>query len=321
MCCRRKTASIPFLVLALPAFLILLAAGSENHPQEGAMKHKDLSPEEEKVIVHKGTELPFTGEFWNFEGKGTYVCKRCEAPLYRSEDKFDSNCGWPSFDDEVPGAITRVPDADGVRTEIICSNCGGHLGHVFLGARLTEKNTRHCVNSISMKFIPDEEDVGIRRAYFAGGCFWGVEYLLAEAEGVISTRVGYMGGETDNPSYDDVCSGTTGHAEAVEVVYDAAKTDFEELAKLFFEIHDPTQVNRQGPDVGDQYRSAIFYVDDEQKEVAQKLIGILQEQGYAAATHLAEAGTFWPAEEYHQDYYEKTGKQPYCHVRTERFKE
>jgi methionine-R-sulfoxide reductase len=117
---------------------------------------KPLTSEEEQVIVHKGTEMPFTGKYYAFWEKGTYVCKRCGAKLYRSENKFEANCGWPSFDDEIPGAVKRLPDSDRMRTEIQCTNCGAHLGHVFAGEHFTKKDTRHCVNSMSMEFIPDK---------------------------------------------------------------------------------------------------------------------------------------------------------------------
>lgn len=287
--------------------------------QEKNMNYNKLTPEEERIIIHKGTEPPFSGKFYKFDEEGTYVCKRCNALLFQSEDKFESGCGWPSFDDEIPGAVKRIPDADGVRTEIVCANCGAHLGHIFLGEDFTEKNIRHCVNSVSLDFIPTEKDTQTQRAYFAGGCFWGAEHLLQNAEGVISTRVGYMGGHMQNPTYKEVCSGTTGHAETVEVVFDPSKTSFETLAKLFFEIHDPTQVNRQGPDVGHQYRSAIFFVNEEQKQTAEKLINVLKEKGYGVATELTQADTFWEAEDYHQDYYDNTGKQPYCHFYQKRF--
>jgi len=288
--------------------------------QNTNMNYNKLTPEEERVIVNKGTEAPFTGKYDKFNQKGTYVCKRCNAPLYKSKDKFDAGCGWPSFDDEVPGAIKRIPDPDGIRTEIECANCGAHLGHVFKGEGFTSKNTRHCVNSISMNFIPDNPSgLNSEKAIFAGGCFWGMEYYLQKADGVISTCVGYIGGHTKNPTYKEVCSHTTGFAEAVEVTFDPSKTSFEELARLFFEIHDPTQVDRQGPDMGDQYRSAIFYLNEEQKVISEKLIKILQSKGYDVATKIVKAETFYTAEDYHQKYYEHNGETPYCHRYVKRF--
>jgi peptide methionine sulfoxide reductase msrA/msrB len=282
-------------------------------------KHRKLTPEEEHVIVHKGTERPFTGEHWDFFEEGVYHCRRCNAPLYHSEHKFSSSCGWPSFDDEIAGAVRRERDPDGVRTEILCANCGAHLGHVFEGERLTDKNIRHCVNSISMTFVPAKVDVSEAKAYFAGGCFWGVEYHFERLEGVISAVSGYMGGTVDNPSYRAVCSGQTGHLEVVEVKYDPNKVSYEKLARLFFETHDPTQANGQGPDIGAQYLSAIFYTNEQEKETAKKLIGILKDKGYEVVTQVLPASTFWKAEDYHQDYYAKTGKQPYCHAYQKRF--
>jgi len=283
------------------------------------MKTKPLTPEEERIIVHKGTEMPFTGKYVNHKEKGTYVCKRCNAPLYRSEDKFDSLCGWPSFDDEIPGAVKRIADADDQRTEISCANCNAHLGHLFLGEEMTKKNTRHCVNSISMNFVPTESQKKTERAIFAAGCFWGVEYYFKKTKGILSTSVGYTGGQTENPDYQEVCYLDTGHVEAVEVIFDPTVTSYEELAKLFFEIHDPTQINRQGPDIGEQYRSEIFYLNHNQKIVAEKLIKRLEDKGVKIATQVTEAATFWPAEEVHQDYYAKTGHAPYCNVLTKRF--
>lgn len=287
--------------------------------KESEMVYNRLTPEEEWVILHKGTEIPFSGEYYDHHEEGMYLCKRCGAPLFTSDAKFDSGTGWPSFDDAIPGAVKQVPDSDGIRIEIVCSRCGAHLGHVFYGEGFTEKNTRYCVNTISLDFLP-QEDTGITQtAIFAGGCFWGMEYHFSAAEGVLSTRVGYTGGHTDNPTYKDVCRGDTGHVEAIEVTFDPDQTSYEELAKLFFEIHDPTQVNRQGPDIGEQYRSMIFYADEEQGTIAESLIETLQSKGYQVATQLEPAGEFWEAEDYHQDYYERKGSQPYCHVYTKRF--
>lgn len=280
---------------------------------------RPLTPEEERVIIHKGTERPFTGRYVRHFEKGIYTCRQCGAELFESSSKFRSDCGWPSFDEQIPGAVKWQPDADGMRTEIVCNNCGGHLGHVFLGERLTEKNTRYCVNSISMDFIPAEQRQAeakpkTERALFASGCFWGTEYHFQRAPGVISTTVGFTGGRVANPTYKQVCTGRTGHAETTEVIYDPSKTSYEQLAKLFFETHDFTQLNRQGPDVGTQYRSAIFYLNDEQKQIAEKLIRQLRDKGFNVKTKVVKAGAFWPAEDYHQDYYNNKGGTPYCHV-------
>jgi peptide methionine sulfoxide reductase msrA/msrB len=282
---------------------------------------RELTEEEKRVIIDKGTERPFSGKYNMHFEDGIYTCRQCGAKLFESDSKFKSGCGWPSFDDEIEGAVKKQKDADGVRTEILCANCGGHLGHVFFGEGLTEKNVRYCVNSVSLDFEdqPEEnqtpaKEPELEKAYFAGGCFWGVEYHFEKLDGVKSVISGYMGGDVESPSYKEVCSGKTGHAETVEIVYDPSKVSFEKLAKLFFEIHDFTQLNRQGPDIGEQYRSEIFYGNDDQKKVAEKLINTLKEKGYDVKTKVATAGDFYEAEDYHQDYYEKTGKTPYCHT-------
>ena len=159
----------------------------------------------------------------------------------------------------------------------------------------------------------------LKTAVFAGGCFWGVEHLMQQIPGVVDVQSGYTGGSVQAPSYEHVKTGTTGHFEAVCVTYDSSKTDYETLAKLFFEIHDPTQTNGQGPDIGSQYRSAVFYADESQKQIAEKLIAILKQKGYAVVTQVLPLQTFWPAEEYHQNYYVRKGTEPYCHMRVKRF--
>lgn len=279
-----------------------------------------LNDEEQRVILHKGTEMPGqTSKYWKTTAKGVYVCRQCGAPLYLSDSKFPSECGWPSFDDAIPGAVKRQMDADGSRTEILCANCGGHLGHVFVGEELTPKDTRHCVNSVSMVFVP-EDKWPLERAIFAGGCFWGVEHLFRDVKGVIAVRSGYTGGHVDKPTYKQVCTDKTGHAEAVEILFDPAKVTYEALARRFFEIHDPTQLNFQGPDYGRQYRSAVFYTTPQQKATAEKLIGILKGKGYKVVTEVTPASTFWAAEDYHQDYFAKHPERAVCHEPVERFK-
>lgn len=301
--------------------LILYFAGmsDESFSQE-KLQYYDLSKAESNVINNKGTESPFTGKFTKYSVKGTYLCKKCGAALYHSTDKFVSDCGWPSFDEEIKGAVNRYPDADGMRTEIECANCGAHLGHVFTGEHITSKNVRHCVNSVSLDFVPAILPAGrYGIAIFAGGCFWGVDYFLKQAGGVISVTSGYTGGVVKNPTYKEVCTGNTGHAESVKIIYDPQKTSYEKLLKLFLEIHDPTQAGHQGPDIGDQYRSEIFYLNDEQKNIAEKDLNILRTKGLKIATAVTKASEFYAAEDYHQDYYFKNGKTPYCHAYVKRF--
>ena len=304
-------------ILFLATFLILAIMACNGQDNS---KYKTLTSEEERVIVYKGTERPFTGQYNDFTEEGFFNCKRCDAALYKSDDKFDGHCGWPSFDDEIPGSIKRVLDADGRRTEILCANCGAHLGHIFEGEQFTDKNIRHCVNSISLSFvamkIPAEN---YETAYFASGCFWGTQYHFQKKEGVISTEVGYMGGQKDNPSYKQVCTGNTGHAETTKVVFDSKKISYEELNKLFFETHDQGQIDGQGPDIGTQYRSVIFYTFENERKTAEKLMDELRKKGFAVATELTPATTFWIAEDYHQNYYEQKGGSPYCHIYQKKF--
>ena len=282
-------------------------------------KTASLTPLARRVICEQATESPHTGCYNTLVTQGTYLCRRCGLALFRANSQFASGCGWPSFDINIPNAVKELPDEDGIRIEIRCNRCDGHLGHVFDGENYTTLNRRYCVNSASLDFVDDSDVLDTEEAILAGGCFWGVDHYLRQIPGVLTVEVGYTGGTVDNPTYNQICSGGTGHYEAVRVIYDRSKTDYYSVVKRFFEIHDPTQRTGQGPDLGHQYQSAVFYYNKAQQGHAEKLIQQLTQKGYDVATQLIPAQVFWPAEDYHQNYYGKQTKKPYCHQPTPRF--
>lgn len=282
------------------------------------LKTKSLSPEILEIVRNKGTEHPFSHDYQKVQ-KGSYLCRQCGLALFRGNNQFNSSCGWPSFDQEIVGAVQHQKDSDGQRTEILCARCEAHLGHVFMGEGYTPHNKRYCVNGLSLDFVEDQNIIDTEEGLFAAGCFWGVEYYFKQLSGVLKTEVGYSGGHTDHPSYRSLCQGGTGHSEVVRVVYDPSVLSYEKLCQFFFELHDFEQHNGQGPDVGEQYLSHIFYYDEAQKETALRLIESLTEKGYSVATMLLPVSVFWPAEEDHQDYYAQKGELPYCHRYTKIF--
>lgn len=287
---------------------------------------KGLSEESYRVTQKAGTEAAFCGNLLDNKKAGVYCCVVCGLPLFSSEHKFNSGTGWPSFYREFdPDHVVRKADrAHGmVRTEINCARCDAHLGHVFDdGPKPTGE--RHCLNSASLKFHekdaerpPESRPVQTETAYFAGGCFWGVEHYFQKGPGVIDAVSGYMQGRTENPTYKDVCYKETGHAETVKVVFDPKRISYQRLLEAFFVMHDPTQLNRQGPDEGEQYRSGIWTTSDEQRRIADEFVKVQQAserfRGQKIVTQVEPAKTFYAAEEYHQDYIVKTGRA--CHVR------
>lgn len=302
------------VILTIGSLAIVLFMTMPVFCSEKKTEFNKLTAEEHNIIINKGTERPFTGVYNKHYEKGTYTCKQCDQPLFESSAKFDSKTGWPSFDDAIDGAVEEVRDYS--RMEIVCSRCKGHLGHVFRGEGFTPKQTRHCVNSLSLNFVPEG---GFSKAYFAGGCFWGVEYYLEMIPGVASVTSGFMGGHVVNPSYKEVIRKRSGHVETVEVLYDSTRVNYYDLAKRFFEIHDPTQKNGQGPDIGPQYLSKIFVANDGEKAIVEDLIKQLLRKYRTVATTIEPVAPFYPAEEYHQDYYLKKGGTPYCHSPVNRF--
>lgn len=264
------------------------------------------------------TDPPFEGQYTSHYEDGHYLCSTCHSPLFESRDKFSSHCGWPSFDDAIYGAIAAYLDPDGHRREVCCMHCDAHLGHQFFQEGFTKKNTRYCINSSALSFTTTAPFIP-SIAYVAGGCFWGIDALYSKKEGITATLCGYMGGDTAYPNYTEVSAGHTHHAETVAIYYDPLSIHYKDILRYFFEIHDPTQHNHQGPDHGPQYRSVVFYQNDAEYKTATACMTELMDLGYAVATTCQPAHVFWKAEPYHQDYYQHNGQTPYCHQHTPRF--
>src|SRR6185295_14638232 len=305
----------------------LPAPSLEEHPvrkfERDPAVISGLSPEQYRVTQQGATEAPGTGEYLDNDEPGIYVDVVSGEPLFASSAKFDSGCGWPSFSKPIePANVSELKDRSHgmIRTEVRSAHGDSHLGHVFDDGPQELGGLRYCINSAALRFV-HRDDMAAQgygaylnheRAVLAGGCFWGVQELFRRYNGVISTRVGYSGGSTPNATYRNHGH----HAEAVEIIYDPALISYRQLLEYFFQIHDPTTVDRQGNDIGASYRSAIYYTTDEQRRVAEDTIADVDASGLwpgKVVTEVKPAGDFWEAEPEHQGYLLRNPDGYSCH--------
>lgn len=296
--------------------------------------NKNLTDLQKYVIFENGTEKPFENDYWNNKRAGIYVDIIDGKALFSSNDKFDSNSGWPSFSKAIcHDSLKENADYSHNmhRVEVRSNDSDIHLGHVFDDGPIKTGGKRYCINSASLKFIAKEDlekqgyqeylklfenNKSYEKAILAGGCFWGMEDLFSKLNGIVNVINGYTGGNIKNPNYEIVSKGNSNHAEAIEITFDPRKISYQKILKFFFQIHDPTTLNRQGNDIGTQYRSAIFYCNNEQKEVARNLI---QQANNSAifpdkiVTSLEKFDKFYEAEEYHQNYLANNPNGYNCH--------